>query len=412
MTQGTITVETDPAAVGLDATRLTRIGSRLQRYVDDELLPGWLVAVARKGKVAYLETYGHRDREAGLPMQADTMVRMASMTKPITAVAAMMLWEEGAFELRDPIHRFIPSFKETRVWRGGTHAAPVTEPLQDPVAIWHLLTHTAGLTYGFLFSHPVDAMYRAAGFEWGNPPGKNLDEVCDVLAAQPLLFQPGTEWNYSMATDVLGRVVEVASGQTLDEFFRTRIFEPLGMVDTAFWCPPEKAARMAAAYVPAPGSKKAVRSPMPDTTGAKPVFLSGGGGLVSTAGDYQRFATMLLNGGSLDGTRLLSSRTVKYMASNHLPGNADLSQFGRQLFAETSFDGIGFGLGVSVTVDPVKAKVIASPGDYGWGGAFSTWFMVDPTEEVTALFLTQLLPSSTHPIRSQLKPLIHQAIIG
>ena len=411
MTQGTITVETDPAAVGLDATRLTRIGSRLQRYVDDELLPGWLVAVARKGKVAYLETYGHRDREADLPMQADTMVRMASMTKPITAVAAMMLWEEGAFELRDPIHRFIPSFKETRVWRGGTHAAPVTEPLQDPVAIWHLLTHTAGLTYGFLFSHPVDAMYRAAGFEWGNPPGKNLEEVCDVLAAQPLLFQPGAEWNYSMATDVLGRVVEVASGQTLDEFFRTRIFEPLGMVDTAFWCPPEKAARMAAAYVPAPGSKKAVRSPMPDTTGAKPVFLSGGGGLVSTAGDYQRFATMLLNGGSLDGTRLLSSRTVKYMASNHLPGNADLSQFGRQLFAETSFDGVGFGLGVSVTVDPVKAKVIASPGDYGWGGAFSTWFMVDPTEEVTALFLTQLLPSSTHPIRSQLKPLIHQAIL-
>ena len=412
MTQGTITVETDPAAVGLDATRLTRIGSRLRRYVDDELLPGWLVAVARKGKVAYLETYGHRDREAGLPMRADTMVRMASMTKPITAVAAMMLWEEGAFELRDPVHRFIPSFKETRVWRGGTHAAPVTEPLQDPVAIWHLLTHTAGLTYGFLFSHPVDAMYRAAGFEWGNPPGKNLEEVCDVLAAQPLLFQPGTEWNYSMATDVLGRVVEVASGQTLDEFFRTRIFEPLGMVDTAFWCPPEKAARMAAAYVPAPGSKKAVRSPMPDTTGAKPVLLSGGGGLVSTAGDYQRFATMLLNGGSLDGTRLLSSRTVKYMASNHLPGNADLSQFGRQLFAETSFDGVGFGLGVSVTVDPVKAKVIASPGDYGWGGAFSTWFMVDPTEEVTALFLTQLLPSSTHPIRSQLKPLIHQAIIG
>ena len=411
MTQGTITVETDPAAVGLDATRLTRIGSRLRRYVDDELLPGWLVAVARKGKVAYLETYGHRDREADLPMQADTMVRMASMTKPITAVAAMMLWEEGAFELRDPIHRFIPSFKETRVWRGGTHAAPVTEPLQDPVAIWHLLTHTAGLTYGFLFSHPVDAMYRAAGFEWGNPPGKNLEEVCDVLAAQPLLFQPGAEWNYSMATDVLGRVVEVASGQTLDEFFRTRIFEPLGMVDTAFWCPPEKAARMAAAYVPAPGSKKAVRSPMPDTTGAKPVFLSGGGGLVSTAGDYQRFATMLLNGGSLDGTRLLSSRTVKYMASNHLPGNADLSQFGRQLFAETSFDGVGFGLGVSVTVDPVKAKVIASPGDYGWGGAFSTWFMVDPTEEVTALFLTQLLPSSTHPIRSQLKPLIHQAIL-
>ena len=407
-----IAVETDPAAVGLDAERLTRIGSRLRRYVDDDLFAGWLVAVARKGKVAYVETYGNRDREAGLPMQTDTIFRMASMTKPITAVAAMMLWEEGAFELRDPIHKFIPSFKETRVWRGGTHAAPVTGPLQDPVAIWHLLTHTSGLTYGFLFSHPVDAMYRAAGFEWGTPPGKSLEEICDMLAAQPLLFQPGAEWNYSMATDVLGRVIEVVSGQTLDDFFRTRIFEPLGMVDTAFWCPPEKANRLAAAYVPAPGTKKAVRSPMPDNTGTKPMFLSGGGGLLSTARDYQRFAIMLSNGGSLEEVRLLSPRTIKYMASNHLPGNADLSQYGRQLFAETSFDGVGFGLGVSVTIDPVKAKVVASEGDFGWGGAHSTWFMVDPVEQLTALFLTQLLPSSTHPVRSQLKPLIHQAIVG
>jgi CubicO group peptidase (beta-lactamase class C family) len=282
----------------------------------------------------------------------------------------------------------------------------------EPMRMWHLFTHTAGLTYGFLNAHPVDALYRAAGFEWGVPAGADLAEVCDRLAALPLLFQPGSEWNYSMSIDVLGRVVEVLSGQPLDEFFRTRIFEPLGMADTGFFVPEADQHRLAALYTPAPGTRALVRA---DAMGAAalrpPAALLGGGGCVSSAHDYHRFMQCLARGGALDGVRLLGPRTVDYLATNHLPGDADLTAYGRPLFAETAFDGVGFGLGVSVTVDPAAAKVPGSVGDYGWGGAASTWFMIDPVEDLTVLFLTQLLPSSTHPIRSLLKLLVHQALV-
>jgi CubicO group peptidase (beta-lactamase class C family) len=234
-----------------------------------------------------------------------------------------------------------------------------------------------------------------------------------VWASLPLLFQPGSEWNYGVSTDVLGRVVEVASGQSLDDFMRTRIFEPLGMSDTGFWVDDANASRLAKLYMPDPTTKKASRLDLlGDLALTPPAALSGGGGLVSTAADYHRFTELLLNEGELDGVRLLSSRTLRYMRRNHLPGGVDLEAFGRPLFAETTFDGVGFGLGFSVTDDPVKTKVPESAGNYGWGGAASTTFAIDPAEQVTTLFLTQLLPSSTYPIRSQLKQLVAQALVG
>jgi len=405
-------VEIDPAEAGFDAQRLARIDAHFAKYVDDGRLPGWLLVVSRGGHVVHASTCGQRDMEAALPIELDTQFRVYSMTKPITSVAAMMLYEEGGFELKDPVHRFIPSFKDVRVYRQGSAMAPVTEPATEPIRIWHLLTHTAGLTYGFHHVHPVDAMYRAAGYEWGAPPQKDLAACCDDWASLPLVFQPGTEWNYGVNTDVLGRVVEVVSGLSLDEFMQARIFEPLGMDETAFFVRDADQHRLAALYAPTPGTRKAFRfDAMGKVATETPAFLSGGGGLISTAADYHRFTQMLVHGGELDGVRLLGTRTLRYMTRNHLPGGADLEAFGRPLFAETTFDGVGFGLGFSVVDDAIKTRVLSTPGDYGWGGAASTAFWVDPSEQITALFLTQLLPSSTHPIRPQLKQLVYQALV-
>lgn len=408
---GQLQVEVDPAEVGFDSERLTRIDRQLRGYVDEGKLPGWLVMVSRDGQVAHLSTYGQRDVEAGLPVEVDTLFRIYSMTKPITSVAAMMLYEQGAFELRDPVSRFIPSFADLRVYRGGSTLRPLTEPATEPVRIWHLLTHTAGLTYGFHHTDTVDALYRQAGFEWGTPDGMDLAACCDRWAGLPLLFQPGSEWAYSVATDVLGRVVEVASGQSLDRVFAERIFQPLGMTDTAFAASPDNQDRLAALYAATPGGRFVRYDAMGDAATRQPSCLSGGGGLVSTTGDYHRFTQMLARGGELDGERLLGNRTLAYMTSNHIPGGADLHAFGRPLFAETPFHGTGFGLGFSVLLDPVAAKTPGSVGEYGWGGAASTAFWVDPVERITVVFMTQLLPSSTHPIRSQLRQLVHQALV-
>jgi CubicO group peptidase (beta-lactamase class C family) len=407
-----IQLEVEPKEVGFDADRLTRIDRLLDRYVDDGRLPGWLVLVARHGRVAHLATGGSADVEANRPVGVDTLFRIYSMTKTITSVAAMMLYEEGAFELKDPVSRFIPSFRDLRVYRSGSALNPATEPASEPVRIWHLLTHTAGLTYGFHHAHPVDAMYRRAGFEWGAPPGTDLAACCDAWADLPLVFQPGTEWNYSVATDVLGRVVEVAAGTSLDRFFAERLFRPLGMTETSFWVDDADAGRLAALYSPSPKTGRIVRNDaMGKAVLTPPTFLSGGGGLVSTAGDYHRFTRMLLGEGELEGARLLGPRTVRYMARNHLPGGVDLETIGRPLFAETTYDGVGFGLGLSLVLDPVANKVPASPGEVAWGGAASTAFWVDRAEDVTAVFLTQLLPSSTLPVRSQLRQLVYQALI-
>jgi CubicO group peptidase (beta-lactamase class C family) len=407
----TLDVETDPTEAGFDPERLARIDRHFARYVDDGRLAGWQVVVSRFGQVVHASTYGQRDLAAGTPFTSDTLVRLFSMTKPITSVAAMMLYEQGAFELKDPVSKYIPSFADQRVFTGGTSVRPATVPSPEPVRIWHLLTHTAGLTYGFHYAHPVDALYRAAGFEWGNPPGANLAECCDRWAAQPLLFVPGTEWNYSVATDVLGRVVEVVSGQSLDEFFTEHILDPLGMKETAFSIDADQEQRLAMLYMADPVTGLAVPSPMARPATEAPTMLSGGGGLLGTAADYLRFCHMLLGAGELDGVRLLGSRTVDYMTQNHLPGGADLETFGRPLFAETTFSGVGFGLGFSVVDDPLKNKVLCSAGEFAWGGAASTAFWIDPAEDVVVVFLTQLMPSSTHPIRPQLKQLVYQALV-
>jgi CubicO group peptidase (beta-lactamase class C family) len=412
---GGFEAEADPAEVGLDAQRLRRIDRHFARYVDDGRLPGWLIAVSRHGRLAHVSRYGSRDIEAGLPVEPDTLWRIYSMTKPVTSVAAMMLYEEGAFELTDPVSNFIPSFAGVRVYAGGSDQRQVTVPPTEPVRIWHLLTHTAGLTYGFHRVHPVDALYRAAGFEWASPPGTDLAQACDIWAGLPLLFQPGAEWAYSVATDVLGRVIEVVSGQSLDEFFASRIFGPLGMTDTAFRAVDTE--RLAALYTPGKDGKAARLDALGDVARRRPVLLMGGAGLVATAADYHRFTQLMLDrpgspAGELDGTRLLGSRTARYMMRNHLPGGADLETFGRALFAEAPFRGTGFGLGFAVVIDAARGKVICSEGEAAWGGAASTFFLIDRDEALTVSFYTQLLPSSAHPIRSQLRPLVYQALAG
>jgi CubicO group peptidase (beta-lactamase class C family) len=413
-----LTVRTDPAEVGFDTSRLERIDRRLARWVDDGQLPGFLVTVSRHGRLVHVGRRGLRNVEDGLPVEDDTRWRIFSMTKPVTSVAAMMLYEEGAFQLTDPISTWLPEFAETRVYVAGSAQKPVTAPQVEPIRVGHLLTHMSGLTYGFHNAHPVDAMYRAMGHEWGTPPGADSAEVCRQWASVPLVFQPGSEWNYGVSTDVLGRLVEVLSGQPLDEFFQQRIFAPLGMRDTSFGLrPDDDPASLARLYLATPGRPGGPSSGMTfseafdSAAHSKPAFLSGGGGLVSTAGDYLRFVELLRRGGSYDGGRLLGSRTIAYMVRNHIPGNADLESFGRPLFAETPRRGVGFGLGFSMIIDPARYGVVASVGDYSWGGAASTAFYVDPVEDVTVSFYTQLLPSSTLPIRNHLRQLVNQAIV-
>jgi CubicO group peptidase (beta-lactamase class C family) len=413
---GGLSPEVDPADVGLDPARLTRIDRHFGNYVDDGRLAGWLATVSRHGKLAYVASYGQRDLETGLPVTTDTIWRIYSMSKPITSVAAMILYEEGAFQLTDPVSNFIPSFANVKVFTGGSDIRPVTVPAVEPVRIWHLLTHTSGLTYGFHRSHPVDAMYRERGFEWGTPRKTDLAACCDMWAEFPLLFQPGAEWNYSVSTDVLGRVVEVASGLSLDDFFAERIFGPLGMTETGFCLAEAEHDRLAALYTLG-RERKAVRlDGMGFVAKGRPTFLGGGGGLVSTAADYGRFMSMLLStpgspAGSLDGVTVLSPRTVAYMTRNHLPAGADLEAFGRPLFAETPFRGVGFGLGFAVLIDPAAWKLDGSVGEASWGGAASTAFFVDQATGLTVSFFTQLLPSSSHPIRSVLRQLVYQAVM-
>jgi CubicO group peptidase (beta-lactamase class C family) len=399
------------SSLGIDPTRLSRIDDHFAKYVDDGRLAGWQVLIQRHGQLVHQRTYGMRDLEAGRTFDDDTIVRLYSMTKPITSVAAMMLLEEGRLQLKDPVAAYIPSFADTRVYRSGSIQRPVTEPQTEPMLIWHLLTHMSGLTYGFHNTHAVDAMYRAAGFEWGQPEDLDLAQCCDRWASLPLVFQPGTEWNYGISTDVLGRVVEVVAGCDLETFFRTRILDPLGMNDTTFHLPDASADRLAALYVPHPTDGKAVRAPEFLIRPLRPKMLSGGGGLYGTASDYLRFCQMLLGGGAFEGERILGRHTVDYMGSNHLPGGVDLETIGRPLFAESTFTGMGFGLGFSVVIDPAENKVPSSVGEMAWGGAASTAFWVDPVEDLAVVFLTQLMPSSTHPIRPLLKQLVYQALV-
>ena len=407
----TIERTVDPSEVGLNPRQLARLDSHFARYVDAGLLAGWHAVVTRRGQVAHSSTYGQADKEAGTPVAPDTLWRLYSMTKPVVSVAAMMLWEEGRFELTDEISRWLPEFADVKVYDKGSAQRPYLVPAIEPIRVWHLLTHTAGLTYGFLHTSVVDTIYRNAGYEWGVPAGQDLAGACEAWAGLPLLFQPGTRWGYSVASDVLGRLIEVISGQSLDDFLASRIFGPLGMTDTSFWVDGQDTARLAALYAPMPGTQQAFRF---DQMGAyaltKPTMLSGSGGLVGSASDYHRFTQLLLNEGELDGARLLGRRTVRFMTRNHLPGNVDLGTINTGGFAETTFEGIGFGLGFGIVLDPIPGRTPISEGSYYWGGAASTTFWVDPREELTVMFFTQLVPSSQHPIRPQLRQLVYAAI--
>ena len=396
--------------LGFDHDRLARIDTHFQRYVDDGRLAGWQVLVGRHGQVAHSSTYGLADKEAGRAVADDTLWRIYSMTKPIVSIAAMILWEEGLFELTDELSRFIPAFADVQVFDKGSNTKAFLVPAVEPIRLWHLLSHTSGLTYGFMQSHPVDAIYRAAGYDFGTPRGLDLEAACNGWASLPLKFQPGSAWGYGVSTDVLGRVVEVLSGQPLDVFVRERILEPLGMTDTRWWVEGSDTERLAALYAAVDG--QAVRYDVLGNSALhKPAMLSGGGGLVSTGADYWQLCRMLLGRGAIDGTRVLSPRTVELMTSNHLPGGADLEAVNSGGFAETVFDGIGFGLGFAVTLDPTPGKSGGSVGEYYWGGLASTAFWVDPSTGVSAVFFTQLAPSSTYPIRAQLRQLVYSALV-
>jgi CubicO group peptidase (beta-lactamase class C family) len=346
---------------------------------------------------------------AGLPVESDTVWRIYSMTKPVTALAVLMLAEEGGLALDDPLERHLPAFAGPRVYVSGSGEEITTRPAPGPILIRHLLTHTAGLTFGFYCSHPVDALYRAAGLASSVPPGADLAETMDVYASLPLQFDPGTQWNYSVASNILGRVVEVVSGQPLDTFFAERILGPLGMTDTAFHVTDEQAGRLAELY----GQTDAGGiEPIPGLpVHGRPRFLSGSGGLVSTAHDMHRFMELLRRRGELDGTRLVTPATVDLMTRNHLPGDADLRSYGsRPAHDDPGNDGVGFGLGVSVVIDPTRTQAPSGLGMYGWSGVATTTFWVDPSRDLTLQFMTQVRPRTSLKIFPELKRLVHEAV--
>ncbi|GCB44350.1 serine hydrolase [Streptomyces sp. NL15-2K] len=403
--------EVDPGAVGLDSKALDRLDQHFAHYVDEGRLPGFLVAVSRGGRVAHLTTHGRRDIAAGLPVETDTLWRIYSMTKPVTAVAALMLLEEGRLSLDDPVDRHLPAFAEPRVYVSGSGADIVTRPATGPILVRHLMTHTAGLTFAFYHTHPVDALYREANLESSVVPGSDLAHTVDVYASLPLQFEPGTQWNYSVASNVLGRVIEVVSGQPLDTFCAERIFGPLGMTDAGFRVTDEQAGRLAELYGDADGGGI---EPIPGLPlRGRPRFLSGSGGMVASAHDIHRFMELLRRRGELDGTRLLAPETVDLMTSNHLPGGADLRAFGsKPAHDEPGNEGVGFGLGVSVVIDPARTQAPSGLGTYGWSGVATTTFWVDPSRDLTVQFMTQVRPKSSHTIFPDLKRLVHEAVAG
>jgi len=401
-----------PEELGFDSNRLDHIGAMGRRYVDQGKIPCSVVQVARRGEVVYRNAYGQADIATQAPVSEDTIFRIYSMTKPITSIVLMQLYEEGELLLENPVERYLPAFANMQVWAGGSDQAPQTVPASRAMTIRDILTHTSGLTYGFFRQHPLDAIYREHKLGDFVMPPFSLSEAIEKLGSLPLLFEPGTSWNYSMSTDVCGAVIEAITGQTLVEVFQERIFDPLGMPDTGFWVHGDNAGRLASNYARGGNGKLVeIDSAASSPYLRRPEMLSGGGGLVSTLDDYQRFCSMLLAGGTLDGTRVIGRKTLDYMAQNHLPGGALLNDLGQSLFSEVSMDGQGFGLGFSVMMDPAACGTVSSKGEFAWGGAASTAFWIDPVEELTAIFLTQLIPSSTYPLRRQLRAAVYQALL-
>jgi CubicO group peptidase (beta-lactamase class C family) len=409
-----------PAQAGFDASRLQRITDHLNRaYLEPGKIAGCQTLVARHGHVAYFSSLGYADRERNKPVADDTIFRFFSMTKPITSVALMTLYEQGYFQLNDPVYRVIPEWRDHQVWESGDGASMVTRKPKSPMTFRHILSHTSGLSYGGGLTplmpdlkiklHPAEQAYQDIGVARNRD--STLREFVQKLAQVPLRYDPGERWQYSYATDVCGYLVEAISGKPFDEYLREVIFEPLGMKDTGFFVAPEKADRLAAGYRRARDkSLRLLDDPATSVYLTPPAFLSGGGGLTGTTADYLRFCEMLRQGGELDGARVLGPRTIELMTRNHLPDGKDLTQLALGAFSETAYGGIGFGLGFATTLDEVAAGSMGA-GDYYWGGAASTIFWVDPVEDLVAIFMTQLIPSYTFNFRGQLKSIIYSSIV-
>ena len=384
-----------PEAVGFSSDRLERMHEMAKSYVDEEKTAGILTMIARKGEVVHFETYGKRDMDNGLDMEHDTIFRIYSMTKPITSVAAMMLYEEGHFLLNDPVHLYIPEFEDIMVYDEEAPDETNRVKPKEPMTIRHLLSHSAGFTYGFFSNTPVDQMYREAQLL---NPGNDLQAMVEKLAEIPLLHHPGEKWTYGVSTDVLGHLIEVISGQSLGEFFEERIFNPLKMEDTGFYVPKEKAGRFANNYTYAPDGSLIRQDGGPTSPYLNAERMeSGGGGLVSTANDYMRFSQMMLNGGTLDGVRLLSPKTVELMTQNHLEDEYRPGQ--------------GFGLGFSVVTDLADTQILGTEGTFWWAGLANTYFIIDPKEELVAMIWTQLFPNGKFDMQNDFHIGVYQAMI-
>ncbi len=393
----------DPRDLGFLPDRLERINAHIQtNYLDTGKLPHAALLIGRGDEVAHLWSSG---------VETDAIFRIASMTKPITSVAFMQLLEQGKVALSEPVAKYIPEFADLGVFvAGGGNTPFVTRAPAQPMRIVDLMRHTSGLTYSFQERSNIDAAYRKTDLEsWLKNDSQSF---IDHLAAIPLEFDPGTGWNYSVSTDVLGVIVERISGQSLGGYFAEHILRPLGMVDTGFVVPADHAHRIPACFAFHP-TRKMVPA---DKPGAESVwakgftFESGGGGLSSTLADYNRFCQMLLNGGALDGVQIISPKTVELMTANHLPGGGDLTQHSKSLFSEAENAGIGFGLGFACNINPAATMIPGSKGEFYWGGMYSTAFLVDPVEHITMVFMTQLAPSSTYPIRREIRTMMYAAL--
>jgi CubicO group peptidase (beta-lactamase class C family) len=403
-------VNTNPKAAGISPSRLETLDRFIQaRYIDTGKIAGALTVIARRGEVAHFSPLGLADVARKTPVREDTIFRLYSMTKPLTSVAFMTLIEKGLVALDDPVHRVIPEWKNLGVYNGGFMETFRTTRTARPMLMVDLLRHTSGLTYGFQQTTNVDAAYRK--LQVGERSGETtLDDMVRQLSSVPLEFSPGTAWNYSVSTDILGYLVGKISGQTFNEYIRSVILQPLGMSDTDFYVPSSKQPRLGACYSANPkGGFTLFDDPEKSTYLRMPTLLSGGGGMVSTASDYLQFCRMLLNGGTLDGAQVLSPKTIQLMTLNHLPDGKDLPALSRSLFSEVTYNGVGFGLGFAVTLDNTLTMLPGSVGDYSWGGAASTYFWIDPKEALITIFMAQLLPSTTYPIRRELRTLVYSA---
>ena len=398
-----------PAELGFDRTRLGYIDAHLQKYVEKEKLAGTLLLIARNGVIAHFEPHGFADRERRTPMTRDTLFRIYSMTKPITSIALMQMYERGLMQIDDPVEKYIPEFADLRVFSMGSYPDFVTRRPDRAMTIRDLLSHQSGLTYGFINRTNVDAAYRKLDIGGGSN-GRTMKDMIRELAKLPLEFSPGDNWNYSVSTDVCGYLVEVISGQRFDEYLAEHVFQPLAMSDTFFSVPAEKAHRLAANYQAGADGLRLIDDPATSEYLKPQTMLSGGGGLVSTATDYFRFAQALCNDGELEGQRIIGRKTLELMTSNHLPGGTDLMHHALGRWAETTFSGIGFGLGFSVTLDPAQAQVSGTPGEFSWGGAASTTFWIDPLEDLVVVFMTQLMPSTQYNIRRELRAMVYAAL--